>query len=319
LKKGDKLCKILVPLVKIIENKEEAAHWTFGRGVSVFGNVLSYQPELSYWNPQLRLRLVKLDRAFGSLRISSPNAGKVKIVDKPAIGSSIPKGHLIASIDTEPGEIKIESPVAGTMSSLFVEDGEIIPYNHTIARIRTFPLLLVINIEEDFKMIGDYCYSTIRSPLNGTILKDDFHSLNCVDLPTGTEITIKNAIVCIIKIKDILLGISIADFSGYVVENYVNTNREIKVGEPLFKFRPKYYFLRSPMMGKFYRRIATDEPPCVNIGDHISQYKVVCVIEALKINNEIESLLPGTVISIYADDEENINYEQILFKIQLYE
>lgn len=318
LKKGDRVCKLLVPLLKILENKEEIAHWTFGRGDSIIGNVLSYQPDLSYWGIRLKPRLVKLDRTFGCLKIRSSQSGQVKMPVKITTGSAICKGDLLATVGSGVSISKITSPVDGTMSSFFVREEEYISSNQPIANIRTFPLLLLLDIEEHIQFSENNCYSIINSPVNGTILKENVTALNYLELPIGNEITVKDAVVCIIKTKDILFGITISEFSGIVVKNYFDTKSEIKVGDPLFKLCPKIYLLRAPMIGQFYRASSPDAFPYVNINDRIEIGSVVCIIEAVKLNNEIECAVSGTVLSILVDDAEHVNYKQPLFKIQLY-
>ncbi|MBD0332394.1 MAG: acetyl-CoA carboxylase biotin carboxyl carrier protein, partial [Chitinophagaceae bacterium] len=68
--------------------------------------------------------------------------------------------------------------------------------------------------------------------------------------------------------------------------------------------------IKSPMIGTFYRKPAPDKPNFVEIGDEVSPGKVVCVIEAMKLFNEIESEVKGTIIKILLDDASPVEYDQ---------
>jgi len=74
--------------------------------------------------------------------------------------------------------------------------------------------------------------------------------------------------------------------------------------------------IKSPMIGTFYRKPSPDKPDFVNIGDHISKGQVVCVIEAMKLFNEIESDVEGTLVKILADDMTPVEYDQPLFLVE---
>jgi len=74
--------------------------------------------------------------------------------------------------------------------------------------------------------------------------------------------------------------------------------------------------IKSPMIGTFYRKPSPDKPDFVNIGDHISKGQVVCVIEAMKLFNEIESDVEGTLVKILVDDTTPVEYDQPLFLVE---
>ena len=73
--------------------------------------------------------------------------------------------------------------------------------------------------------------------------------------------------------------------------------------------------IRSPMIGTFYRRPSPDKPLFVEVGDDVSVGKVVCIIEAMKLFNEIESELSGKVVKILVDDSTPVEYDQPLFLV----
>jgi len=74
--------------------------------------------------------------------------------------------------------------------------------------------------------------------------------------------------------------------------------------------------IKSPMIGTFYRRPSPDKPNLVEIGDEVTVGKVVCIIEAMKLFNEIESEVAGKVVKILADDASPVEYDQPLFLIE---
>jgi acetyl-CoA carboxylase biotin carboxyl carrier protein len=74
--------------------------------------------------------------------------------------------------------------------------------------------------------------------------------------------------------------------------------------------------IKSPMIGTFYRRSSPDKPPFAEIGDEITPGKVVCIIEAMKLFNEIESEVSGTIVKILVDDASPVEYDQPLFLVE---
>lgn len=74
--------------------------------------------------------------------------------------------------------------------------------------------------------------------------------------------------------------------------------------------------IKSPMIGTFYRSPTPDVPSFVNIGDEVSPGKVVCIIEAMKLFNEIESEIKGKIIKVLIDDASPVEYDQPLFLVE---
>lgn len=77
----------------------------------------------------------------------------------------------------------------------------------------------------------------------------------------------------------------------------------------------KYVAIKSPMIGTFYRKPSPDKPAFVNVGDDVSKDTVVCMIEAMKLFNEIEAEMSGKVVKVLVDDGEPVEYDQPLFLI----
>jgi acetyl-CoA carboxylase biotin carboxyl carrier protein len=77
----------------------------------------------------------------------------------------------------------------------------------------------------------------------------------------------------------------------------------------------KYMTVRAPMIGTFYRSGGPDKPTFVNVGDEIKPGKVLCIIEAMKLFNEIESELSGKIVKVLVDDSTPVEYDQPLFLV----
>jgi len=73
--------------------------------------------------------------------------------------------------------------------------------------------------------------------------------------------------------------------------------------------------IKSPMIGTFYRRAAPDKPLMAEEGTAVSPGKVVCIIEAMKLFNEIESEVKGTIVKILVEDASPVEYDQPLFLV----
>lgn len=73
----------------------------------------------------------------------------------------------------------------------------------------------------------------------------------------------------------------------------------------------------SPMVGTFYRSPAPDDPPFVDIGDSIRRGQSVCIIEAMKLMNEIESESSGRIVEILVNNAQPVEYGQVLMRIEI--
>ncbi len=77
----------------------------------------------------------------------------------------------------------------------------------------------------------------------------------------------------------------------------------------------KYITIKSPMIGTLYRKSAPDKPMFVEVGSTISKGDVVCVVEAMKLFNEIESEISGKIVKILVDDSSPVEFDQPLFLV----
>lgn len=74
--------------------------------------------------------------------------------------------------------------------------------------------------------------------------------------------------------------------------------------------------IKSPMIGTYYKSLSPDKPAFVNIGDEIKPGKVLCIIEAMKLFNEIESEVSGRIVKILVDNASPVEYDQPLFLVE---
>lgn len=74
--------------------------------------------------------------------------------------------------------------------------------------------------------------------------------------------------------------------------------------------------IKSPMIGTFYRTSNPDSPPFASVGDKITKGQTVCIIEAMKLFNEIESEVSGTIIKAMVENSSPVEYDQVLFVVE---
>lgn len=77
----------------------------------------------------------------------------------------------------------------------------------------------------------------------------------------------------------------------------------------------KYITIKSPMIGTFYRKSGPDKPSFVEVGTEVESGKVVCIIEAMKLFNEIESEVTGKIVKILVEDASPVEFDQPLFLV----
>jgi len=95
-----------------------------------------------------------------------------------------------------------------------------------------------------------------------------------------------------------------------------NTAPAAKTEAPAAETKSNLITIKSPMIGTFYRSAGPDKPMFVNVGDEVSVGKPVCIIEAMKLFNEIESEISGTIVKILVDNATPVEYDQPLFLVE---
>jgi len=90
---------------------------------------------------------------------------------------------------------------------------------------------------------------------------------------------------------------------------------EISKPTPPIEQDNNYVTIKSPIIGTFYRKPSPDKPSFVEVGDTISEGTVLCVIEAMKLFNDIESEISGKIVKILVDDTSPVEFDQPLFLV----
>ena len=79
--------------------------------------------------------------------------------------------------------------------------------------------------------------------------------------------------------------------------------------------KTNYITIKSPIIGTFYRSPSPDKPTFVNVGDEIKPGQILCIIEAMKLFNEIECEVSGKIVKVLVDDSSPVEYDQPLFLV----
>ncbi len=81
--------------------------------------------------------------------------------------------------------------------------------------------------------------------------------------------------------------------------------------------RSDLFEVKSPMVGTYYRAPAPEAPPYVEVGSHVTRGQTLCILEAMKLMNELESEVEGIVREVLVDNAEPVEFGQVLFRIEV--
>lgn len=104
--------------------------------------------------------------------------------------------------------------------------------------------------------------------------------------------------------------------SAPVVQQAAQTATQPKAAAEAPASGKKTIEIKSPMIGTFYRSSNPDTPPFVSVGDKVSKGQTVCIIEAMKLFNEIESEVSGTIVKAPVENSSPVEYDQVLFVVE---
>jgi acetyl-CoA carboxylase biotin carboxyl carrier protein len=90
----------------------------------------------------------------------------------------------------------------------------------------------------------------------------------------------------------------------------------VAAAAPAVSESDNYITIKSPMIGTFYRSASPDKPSFVNVGDEIKAGQVLCVVEAMKLFNEIEAEISGRIVKVLVDNASPIEFDQPLFVVE---
>lgn len=86
--------------------------------------------------------------------------------------------------------------------------------------------------------------------------------------------------------------------------------------EPAAVDESHLHIIKSPMIGTFYRSSSPDKPNFINVGDEVKPGKIICIIEAMKLFNEIECDVSGKIVKVLAENAAPVEYDQPLFLVE---
>lgn len=125
-----------------------------------------------------------------------------------------------------------------------------------------------------------------------------------LEFPDGVKISVKKNHP---KVKEV------------IKENTSETttsNKETVITKQKEECEEEYKIIKSPMVGTFYSKASPTSSTFVKVGDKVKKGQVLCIVEAMKLMNEIESEYDGEIVSICANDDDMVEFGQTLFKIK---
>lgn len=127
-----------------------------------------------------------------------------------------------------------------------------------------------------------------------------------IDFPDGTKISMKKEEKQVVKVIETqeIAGSKKANATTNVEENNIETTEE------------NFNIVKSPMVGTFYLKPSPDSEPYVQVGQKVKRGDTLCIIEAMKLMNEIESEFDGEIAEVLLKDGEMVEYGKPLFKIK---
>jgi acetyl-CoA carboxylase biotin carboxyl carrier protein len=111
-------------------------------------------------------------------------------------------------------------------------------------------------------------------------------------------------------------GVETNVFSQPAVPAATAATLALKAETPPAKAEPQLFYAKSPIVGTFYEAASPDTPPFVRIGEHVTPGKVLCIIESMKLMNEIEADVAGIVESKLVQNGQPVEYGEALFGIR---
>ena len=131
-----------------------------------------------------------------------------------------------------------------------------------------------------------------------------------IEFPDGVKISMKKGTK-----REVIVEPHVIEASAPMTVPVVK-QQEQNALTPVEKKEEDYKIIKSPMVGTFYASSAPDKDPYVKVGDKIHKGQVVCIVEAMKLMNEIESEFDGEVVEICVNNEDVVEYGSPLIKLK---
>lgn len=165
----------------------------------------------------------------------------------------------------------------------------------------------------EFKQIQELLRAVSKSGLSEVSIKDGEFEIHVKQAVAGTNlVTIPEGVLAPVTTPQYLPQTALKDnVSGVQEAPVANTAKQEKKADT-----GNAITIKSPMIGTFYRSGGPDKPPFVNVGDSIKKGTVLCVVEAMKLFNEIESEVSGRIVKVLVEDASPVEYDQPLFLVE---
>ncbi|NPA68158.1 MAG: acetyl-CoA carboxylase biotin carboxyl carrier protein [Chlorobi bacterium] len=165
----------------------------------------------------------------------------------------------------------------------------------------------------DYKELKDFIKSVAKSGVSEVEIKTDDIKLTVRVEPRGKSGTHTETIIQQVPVQTPFPG-AMMQQPVQNLQTQIQTPPETKADDSKNE-NDNYVTIKSPMVGTFYRKPAPDKAPFVNVGDTVNETSVVCIIEAMKLFNEIEAEVSGKIVKILVDDASPVEFEQPLFLV----
>ena len=135
-----------------------------------------------------------------------------------------------------------------------------------------------------------------------------------IEFPEGVKISMKKNTK-----KEVVIAAtepSVIEASAPMSVPVVTKKQENSLVNVEEKVEENYKIIKSPMVGTFYASSSPDKDPYVKVGDKVKKGQVVCIVEAMKLMNEIESEFDGEIVEVCVNNQDMVEYGTPLFKVK---
>ncbi len=300
--------------------------WSVARGAA-FQGVLKYQPRIEdgVWSPKgpsiWSSGIGILDSVSvvdsGVEKIRAPFAGIFRSLDSgmPESGDSIVSNQEVGQIERDGSRHFVRARSTGPIVGCDVRSGDAVHSGQALISYRKKPpkLALRMTLVEARMAFLENGWRKLLSPVFG---KCSAVVDSGIEGPRpGNKFGLGEAL-CEIHTRNLRVQIA-TDSTGKVMETLVREGEDVEVGQALVLVRLESLIMRSPIVGTFYRSPEPGLPPFVEEGDWVGLGQVLCIIEAIKLKNEIEASISGVIESVFPRNGQPVEWGEPLFKIRL--
>ena len=137
-----------------------------------------------------------------------------------------------------------------------------------------------------------------------------------IEFPEGVKISMKKNTKKEVVIERAEPPRTVIEASAPMTVPVVSQKQENSLVNVEEKVEENYKIIKSPMVGTFYASSSPDKDPYVKVGDKVKKGQVVCIVEAMKLMNEIESEFDGEIVEICVNNQDMVEYGTPLFKVK---